>query len=132
MAIYDPLNPIRYVDAAYVPTPSAYAVEYNDISAPEAGRTEDGNMHKLRVGTARKITLEWANVTASVGAELMRLFQPEYISVAFLDPRLNSYVSAQFYVGDRSVKMYSNALGTAIMTVSFNLIERAPFNVVNS
>ena len=38
--------------------PASARVSYNDVSSPNAGRTEDGTMYKERVGTCAKIELK--------------------------------------------------------------------------
>ena len=130
MASYNARNPIRTVDNAYIPVPSSYQVEYNDVSQPDAGRTEDGTMHKLRLGTARKISLEWQNILSAPAQEVLAAFTPEYVTVQFKNPLTNDYKTDVFYVGDRSAKMIGNnlpvsATGGAVYTVSLNLIERS-------
>ena len=48
---YSDLNPIRSVDGkAIVKSPSSYLWKLEDVSAADAGRTEDTVMHKKRVG----------------------------------------------------------------------------------
>ena len=42
-------NPIKLVGSTVVPVPSKYDWKLSDVSSKDAGRTEDGLMHKERV-----------------------------------------------------------------------------------
>jgi hypothetical protein len=119
----DIYNPIENVDGAFVPSPSVYQVEYNDISDPDAGRTEDGLMHKNRIGQKVKIQLAWNNVNDTVASTVLTAFDPEYVSVKYKDPKTNSFQTKTFYVGDRSAPAYNRTVGLW-SNISFNIIEQ--------
>lgn len=120
--VYDPYNPIETVDGAYVPSPSKYDVGIQDVSDPDAGRTEDGKMHKNRIAQKVKINLAWNNVSDADMARVLTAFDPEYITVKYKDPKAAAFLTKTFYVGDRSVSSYNTRLG--LWTVSFNIIEQ--------
>ena len=120
--VYDPYNPIETVDGAYVPSPSKYDVGIQDVSDPDAGRTEDGLMHKNRVAQKVKINLAWNNVSDADMARVLTAFDPEYITVKYKDPKAAAFLTKTFYVGDRSVSSYNTRIG--FWTVSFNIIEQ--------
>ena len=42
-------NPIYSVGGVTVPVPSKYDWQLSDVSSKDAGRTEDGLMHKMRI-----------------------------------------------------------------------------------
>ena len=122
---YDPHNPIETVNGHYVPCPSApngYQWSLQDVSSPDAGRTEDGKMHKYRLAQKVKLQLSWNNIKTEEVTEILNAFDPEYIEVKYLDPKAGGYVTKQFYVGDRSTPMYSSILGLW-SNVAFNIIE---------
>lgn len=113
-------NPIQWVKtsttgtAKYVKCPSAYAVEVDDISNPDAGRTASGTMVKsqLYVGgkavRAKALQMEWAYTNAADVAGLMSVFeQAEYLYVRYFDPALNDYTNDWFYIGNRIMPMYN-------------------------
>ena len=50
-------------------------------------------------------------------------FNPEYIMVEYLDAQEGAYVTAEFYVGNRSAPMYNATLGLW-ENISFNLVKR--------
>lgn len=106
-----------------VKCPSSFVYRLQDVSAPEAGRTEDTLMQKMRIAQKVKIDLEWSGVTTAELSAILRAFNPEYISVKFLDPYANAVSTKTFYVGDRSAPMY-NATEGLWENVAFNIIER--------
>lgn len=116
-------NPIRSVDGKPVRCPSSYVYKLEDVSASDAGRTEDAMMHKKRIAQVTGIELSWNNIPTADVSDILKAFNPEYITVEFLDAMLGDYRSAIFYVGNRSAPMYNAALGLW-QNVSFNIIER--------
>lgn len=119
----DENNPIRSVDDVSVPCPSGYQWSENDVSASDAGRTEDTKMHKMRLGTCVKLQLSWQNITTEKASRILAAFAPQYISVCYLDPHAGGYRTKEFYVGDRSAPLYNAKLGVW-SGLSFNIIER--------
>ena len=105
-------NPIMSVGGATVACPSSYQYKLSDVSAADAGRTEDAKMHNMRIAQKVHLEREWQNITTA-----------EYIQVNYLDPKANGYVTKTFYVGDRSVPAYNTALGLWT-NVAFNIIEQ--------
>ena len=121
MAISD--NPIKKIGTnSNIPCPSKYDWKLSDVSAADAGRTEDALMHKMRIAQKVHIELEWQNVSDSTASSILTLFQPEYISVEYYDYKAMAFQAKTFYVGDRQVTSYSRKLG--ISTISFNIIEQ--------
>ena len=127
MAVLDPYNPVRSVDGKAVICPSSYQWKMQDISASDAGRTEDTKMDKKRIGQIRKIELEWQNVSISDAAVILQAFNPQYINVCYLDAMTGTYRTSEFYVGDRSTPLYNTRKGVW-NNVAFNIIERTGTN----
>lgn len=121
---YSENNPIRSVDGKSVKCPSSYLWKLEDVSASDAGRTEDTLMHKKRIGQLVGIELSWQNIPTSDVSAILTAFNPEYIQVCYLDAMKGTYVTSEFYVGNRSAPMYNAAKGLW-QNVSFNLIERS-------
>lgn len=115
-------NPIKTVDGVAVPCPSKYDWKLSDVSASDAGRTEDALMHKMMVAQKVHIELAWQNVTDSVAAAVLNAFQPEYINVEYWDYKAMAFQTKTFYVGDRTVSAYSRV--KKYSTIEFNIIER--------
>ncbi len=121
---YSENNPILSVDGKSVKCPSSYLWKLEDISASDAGRTEDTVMDKKRIGQLVGIELSWQNISTSEASAILKAFNPEYIKVCYLDAMQGKYVTSEFYVGNRSAPMYNAAKGLW-QNVSFNLIERS-------
>ncbi len=117
-------NPIKSIDGSSVKCPSTFKWSLSDISASDAGRTEDTVMDKKRVGQCVKLELEWQNIPTSDVSVILQLFNPEYISICYLDAMKGEYVTSEFYVGDRSAPLYNCRMGLW-SNVSFNVIERS-------
>lgn len=117
-------NPIRKINGVTVPTPSSCTYNLADVSAADSGRTQDGMMHKNRIGQAVTINLSWQNIDTNTAHQIISLFNPEYIMVEYYDLLQGAYVTKQFYVGDRSAPMYSAVLDLW-QNVSFNIIQRS-------
>ena len=117
-------NPIKSVGSVTnIPCPSTYEWKLSDVSSADAGRTEDGKMHKERIAQKIHIELSWQNITTSDASIILNAFNPEYINVNYLDPKANAYQTKTFYVGDRSAPSYNTRLGIW-SNVSFNIIEQ--------
>lgn len=118
-------NPIQSVDGKSIAKcPSSYLWKLEDVSASDAGRTEDTMMHKKRIGQVVGIELSWQNITTAEVSALLQAFNPEYITVCYLDAMEGEYVTAEFYVGNRSAPMYNTRRGLW-SNLSFNLIKRS-------
>lgn len=117
-------NPIRSVDGKSVKCPSSYLYKLEDVSASDAGRTEDTMMHKKRIGQLVGLELSWQNITTEEVSAILKAFDPEYIEVCYLDAKQGKYVTSEFYVGNRSAPMYNAAKGLW-SNLSFNIVERS-------
>lgn len=116
-------SPIQQVGSSTnIPTPSKYDWKLSDVSAADAGRTEDGKMHKLRIAQKVHLELEWQNMSDNAAMVILGAFQPEYVSVTYYDYKALGFQTKTFYVGDRSVSSYNRA--RQISSISFNIIEQ--------
>lgn len=120
----DEYNPIKSVDGKAVKCPSSYQWKLQDISDSDAGRTEDTNMHKNRIGQCVKLELQWQNISTEEASDILQKFNPEYITICYLDAMQGKYVTSEFYVGDRSAPMYNCRKGLW-SNIAFNVIERS-------
>lgn len=114
------------VDDVAIKCPSSYQYGLQDISSPDAGRSQDTIMHKERVGQKVKLELGWKGLTWSETSEIMQAFNPEYIWVRYPDMLTGQYEVKQFYTGDKEapVKCWLDDDGHKIIeTLSFNIIE---------
>ena len=117
---YSPIQSVGGV--TNIPAPSKYDWKLSDVSAADAGRTEDALMHKMRIAQKVHLELEWQNVNDSDASVILNAFQSEYINITYYDYKSMTFLSKRFYVGDRSVTSYNRRMG--IGTISFNVIEQ--------
>lgn len=124
---YNPIQGVRAKGSGgsytIVPSPSSYEYKLSDVSSADAGRTEDGLMHKLRIAQKVHLQLAWQNITTAQASTVLNAFNPEYIQVKYLDPKAGDVQTKIFYVGDRSVPAYNTRMGLW-SNVSFNIIEQ--------
>ena len=118
-------NSMIKVDGVWIKTPSTFTWELNDVSASDAGRTQDALMHKNRVARKRKIQLSWSMPTPEEAKTILEAFSPEYFNVTYFDPLAGHMVTKTFYCGDQSAPVKIWAVGNRrYETISFNIIER--------
>ena len=106
-----------------LPCPSSYTWDLEDTSAPDAGRTLDGAMHKKRVGQVVAVSLGWRNITDAQVSAILQAFNSEYVKVNYYDAMGGQFKTLVFYVGNRTAPMYSKRLGLW-QNLSFKLIDR--------
>ena len=101
----------------YVKAPSAFSVEIDDISNPDAGRTASGRMIKSQLYVngkairAKAISLEWQNISDADIAGLLTVFHSaEYLYVTYFNPGTNNYKSDWMYIGNRTMPMYNKPM----------------------
>lgn len=106
----------------HLPVPSKYDWKMSDVSAADAGRTEDALMHKMQIAQKVHIELEWQNITDHDAEAILTAFNHQYLQIEYYDYYALAFQTKIFYTGDRQVTTYSRKLG--ISTISFNIIER--------
>jgi len=114
------------VNGVALPDPSDLKVNISDLSSEESGRLLDGTMVKDVV--ARKVqidvswnTLSWEDVSTLLTAVESSIF----LTVVYPDPKVGSYQTKTFYVGDRSAPAVWLANGKEYWGgVSFTFIEQ--------
>ena len=117
-------NPIRSVNGKAIPCPSSFTFILSDVSAADAGRTEDTVMHKNKLGEMVKIELSFQNIDNDTIYKVLNAFDSEYFTVEFYHPKFKVYKTSTFYISDRTSPMYNHSRGLW-QNVSFNIIERA-------
>ena len=109
---------------SWIPCPSSYSWKLSDVSASDAGRTEDAIMHRKYVARKRHLELEWQNVSRQDAYRILKAFSTteDYITITYWDVLENAYAERNFYAGDRESPTYNMALGIQ-SSVKFNVIE---------
>ena len=106
-----------------LPCPAIYVWDLEDTSAPDAGRTLDGAMHKKRVGQVVAVSLSWRNITDAAVSRILKAFNSEYLLVQYWDAMQGAYATLVFYVGNRTAPMYNKRLGLW-QNLSFKIIDK--------
>lgn len=110
------------VDNVQIPTPSDFSVGVQDISKAE--RVASGSIVIDRIATKIKLNMKWNYLTPVDLSNLLTAIDKTYFNVEYLDPRTNTVQTRAFYVGDRTVGMYSYRNGNPIyVDIGFNFIE---------
>lgn len=117
------LQKINNTDWLY--PPAKCKISYNDVSDKDAGRTENGEMQKMKLGTCVKIECEWKNCPTAIGQAVTSTFSAEYFNVTYYDVATGVARTAQFYAGDRGCAVYNSNL-EIWESITVNLIERKP------
>lgn len=120
-------NPIAAVDGVTMPvypdSEDGYKWELEDASASDAGRTEDVVMHKKRIGQTDAVTLKFSGLSIANASKILKMFNPEYITVKYLNMLEGGYVTKEFYVGNRSAPLYNSSLNV-VDNVTFKIVAR--------
>lgn len=104
---------------------SKFKWKKSDVSAKNAGRTQDVKMHKNRLAKKRTLSLGWVNLTKEQIHQILVAFDPEYIMVTYWDPLAGTDVTKEFYTGDMEANVKWWAKGhERYSTLDFDVIER--------
>lgn len=103
---------------------SSLVVNYMDISDPDAGNSIDGTMWKGYIGSKRKLEASWnALYPDHIRAVLQAVKGKNSFPVQFYDPESGTYVTSNFYVGDRKADFKVFYDGHELIGLSMNMIE---------
>lgn len=96
---------------AELPVPSGMTQGLQDISAPNAGRTESTLMMKDRIGKAPRIEVTYQNRDTALVTSALSLVAPEYFGVIYMDlENGGGYSYGEFYRGDVTANVYNGAM----------------------
>lgn len=113
------------VDGKIFKCPSSFKWKKSDISASDAGRTDDTQMHKNKVGEKRTLSLGWICLSKAEIHEILVAFEPEYVNVTYWDPLDGKDMTRRFYTGDMEADVKWWAKGRErYSTLNFEVIER--------
>lgn len=117
-------NPIESVDSVAMPCcPKSFEWTLQDVSSPNSGRTENIRMQKMRIGQVVGLSLTFKMPSIATGATLLTMFNPEYVTVKYLDAMAGTMVTSMFYTGDRKSTLFNTEKG-CWESITFNLIKR--------
>lgn len=112
--------------------PDKYEWGLNDISSSDTGRTQDAGctMQKNRLAQKRKISLAWNNPSIKDASKILKMTNPVYFYVRYLDVMEGRFITKQFYSGNKTSPFRQitlvdpNGNRTTMSTLSFDIIER--------
>lgn len=107
------------IDEVDMPTPKSYEVGIQDIDG-ETNRDASGNMHRDRITTKRKLTMEWPPLTQTQSSTLLNAISSEFFTCTFPDPQ-DGEITKTMYVGDRTTPMLYEGKWAGL---KMNFIER--------
>lgn len=111
------------INGVEVPTPSEVSIGIMDIS--EATRNARGTMIAEIITTKRKLNLGFRHLKRDELSRLLKLINPMFFTVEYIDPETNDQQSGTFYVGDRNVGVLDYRNGDVrYKEIKFNFIER--------
>lgn len=113
------------VDGKIFKCPASFKWKKSDISASDAGRTDDTLMHKNKVGEKRTLSLGWVCLTKAEIHEILVAFESEYVNITYWDPLDGKDMTRRFYTGDMEADVKWWAKGRErYSTLNFEVIER--------
>jgi len=133
MSLYDPIRSVTPIDyngvvvgttVSGIPQPTEYPWKLADLSGPNAGRTMAYVMNKQRKGQAVTVTLKWEMLTFAEAAVVLQAFNPEYVRLELLDAKSGTWVTRDFYVGDRESTLKSTEPPGYWESLSIPIIQR--------
>lgn len=98
----------------------------SDIDAQNAGRSiEDAYMYRDRVATKIRLDITCRPLKTVEASRILSAILPEYVSVTYLDPMQNSYVTKEMYSNNNPATFAIQKDGYALWSgITFPLIER--------
>lgn len=98
--------------------------ERNDIDDSDSGRTLDGEMHRKRITSKRKMSVTCKRMTTDQIQALCAALAPEYVDVTYLDPELG-VVTKTFYSSQLTSAVWGCVGETTYWdNAQFSLIEK--------
>lgn len=111
------------ISGVALPTPTEVSFGVYDISKAE--RNANGTMLIERITTKKKISVTYAFVTKEQMSTILKLVEPVFWDVTYIDPVTSNTVTGSFYCGDRNLGMVDFVNGVPrYKDLSFELIER--------
>jgi len=107
------------------PDPNQFQWVLTDLSSDNSGRSANGTMMKDRIAQKVKISPQWAFLTQAQASTLLQALNANiFFTVTYPDPLQGTTVTNTFYVGDRTVPMFSYQNGVAGWeNIAFDLIQ---------
>ena len=97
----------------------------NDVDAPDAGRTMDAKMHRMRVGTKIRLDITCRPLTGAELATVLNAILPEYVQVKYTDPMYGLVTKTMYANNNPASYLILREDGTEYWSgVTFPLVEQ--------
>jgi hypothetical protein len=103
---------------------STLVINYYDVSDPDSGNSINGSMWKGYVGSKRKLEITWNILYPTmIQSVLTAVKGKNSFPVRFYDPESGSYVTSNFYAGDRKTDFKWFYRNHELIGLTMSLIE---------
>ena len=103
---------------------STLAITYYDVSDPDSGNSMTGSMWKGYIGSKRKLEIKWnAAYPTLIKTVLTAVKGQNSFAVQFYDPESGTYVTSNFYAGDRKSEYVWFYKDHEMLDLTMSLIE---------
>jgi hypothetical protein len=103
---------------------STLVINYYDVSDPDSGNSINGSMWKGYVGSKRKLEITWNALYPTVIETILTAVKGKNsFAVKFYDPESGSYVTSNFYAGDRKTDFKWFYRNHELIGLTMSLIE---------
>lgn len=94
------------VNNVTMPEPSEISVSINDLDV-DSTRNAKGDLIRDRVAVKRKYEIAYKSLSADDLSKILNAMKDEFFDATLIDPMENKAVTRKYYVGDRSIGVYS-------------------------
>lgn len=117
---------VLQINGVNVVNPTQLTWTLSDISSDNSGRNSAGSMMKDRIAQKVKLSCQWAFLSQADAATLLQAINTNiFFSVTYPDALQGRTVTNTFYVGDRTVPMFSFQNGVSgWQNIAFDLIQQ--------
>ena len=97
----------------------------NDIDGPDAGRTMDGEMQRMRVATKIRLDITCKPLTTAEASVVLNAILPEYVTVVYDDPMAGTTVTKTMYANNNPANFLLHRQSDDLWEgITFPLVER--------
>lgn len=119
---------ILKINGVFIQDPSSLQVQLYDLDSEDgSGRNQAGDMLRDRKAVKRKVVCKFPPMYDNEISELLQAVQDEFFTLEYPDPHTGGRRTSTFYVGDRTMPMYSLDEKTNVSLwkeLNMNFIER--------
>ena len=98
----------------------------NDVDGPDAGRTMDGEMQRMRVATKIRLDITCRPLTDTEASTVLNAILPEYVTVVYTDPMAGTTQTKTMYSNNNPASfLIKKPNGTGLWDgITFPLVEK--------